>query len=112
LISADIARYHERMGRMIFDLTEADREALEALRIRMGLRSHAEVLRALIRGDDGEPALAPVPATPRMPRSATSVVAPTKRQRVEVVAPKRERFTIDNVRGPYKANFKPDKPKR
>jgi hypothetical protein len=38
------------MGRMIFDLTDEDRALLEAHRIRMGKRSHAEALRALIRG--------------------------------------------------------------
>lgn len=37
------------MGRMIFDLTDDDRAALERHRVRLGLRSHAETLRALIR---------------------------------------------------------------
>lgn len=35
---------------MIFDLTDEDRAALEAHRVRLGCRSHAETLRALIRG--------------------------------------------------------------
>jgi hypothetical protein len=37
------------MARMIFDLTDEDREALERLRIARGLRSQAGVLRQLIR---------------------------------------------------------------
>lgn len=37
------------MGRMIFDLTDEDKGALEKLRKQRGLRSHAEVLRELIR---------------------------------------------------------------
>lgn len=32
-------------------LTDEEREALEAHRVRLGLRSHAETVRALIRGD-------------------------------------------------------------
>lgn len=39
------------MGRMIFDLTDEDRAALEAHRVRLGCRSHAGTLRALIRGN-------------------------------------------------------------
>lgn len=74
------------MGRMIFDLTDEDRGALEALRIKMGLRSHAETLRALIRGGDGG---APAPASPAAPKPSFShgrgktVVAAPKRQRVD-----------------------------
>lgn len=37
------------MGRLLFDLTDEDRALLEAHRVRLGLRSHAETLRALIR---------------------------------------------------------------
>lgn len=37
------------MGRMIFDLTDEDRAALEAIRKNRGHRSHAETLRELIR---------------------------------------------------------------
>lgn len=37
------------MGRMIFDLTDEDRDALEAIRKHRGHRSHAETLRELIR---------------------------------------------------------------
>jgi hypothetical protein len=37
------------MGRMIFDLTDDDREALERIRVELGARSHAEALRLLIR---------------------------------------------------------------
>lgn len=40
------------MGRLIFDLTDEDRAALEAHRVRLGLRSHAETLRVLIRTSD------------------------------------------------------------
>lgn len=40
------------MSRFIFDLTDEDRGALEAHRVRLGLRSHAETLRWLIRGDE------------------------------------------------------------
>jgi hypothetical protein len=43
------------MGRMIFALTDEDRAALEAHRVRLGLRSHAETLRALIRSGASEP---------------------------------------------------------
>lgn len=39
------------MARFIFELTDDERALLEAHRIRLGLRSHAETLRALIRGD-------------------------------------------------------------
>jgi hypothetical protein len=38
---------------MIFDLTDEDRAALEAHRVRLGCRSHAETLRWLIRGEQG-----------------------------------------------------------
>jgi hypothetical protein len=37
------------MKRMIFDLTDTDREALEAIRKHRGHRSQAETLRELIR---------------------------------------------------------------
>jgi hypothetical protein len=68
---------------MIFDLTDDDRQALEAHRIRLGLRSHAEALRSLIRGEG--PALAM--AEPPVPRPSFSlgrsktVLAPAKRER-------------------------------
>lgn len=39
----------DKPPRMIFSLSEAEREALERLRKQRGLRSHAEVLRELIR---------------------------------------------------------------
>lgn len=45
-IAHDITRY---MGRMIFDLTDDDREKLEVVRKQRGHRSHAETLRELIR---------------------------------------------------------------
>lgn len=38
------------MGHLLFDLTDDDRSLLEAHWVRLGLRSHAETLRALIRG--------------------------------------------------------------
>lgn len=37
---------------MIFDLTDEDRDGLERVRASMGLRSHAEALRQLIRDAD------------------------------------------------------------
>lgn len=40
---------------MIFDLTDADREALERVRVKLGARSHADVLRKLIRAGDEAP---------------------------------------------------------
>lgn len=39
------------MGRLIFELTDDDRAALERKRIELGCRSHAETLRQLIRGN-------------------------------------------------------------
>jgi hypothetical protein len=39
------------MAVFTFDLSAEDRATLEAHRIRMGARSHAEALRRLIRGD-------------------------------------------------------------
>lgn len=76
------------MGRMIFDLTDDDREALEAHRIRLGLRSHAETLRALIRGPGGEPAMAAPPAPkPSFSRGRSKTVAVLeKRARATAVA--------------------------
>lgn len=64
------------MNRMIFDLTDNDRLLLEAHRIRLGCRSHAEVLRALIRGDGHEYAVAtPAPKPSFSPgRSKTVLV--------------------------------------
>jgi hypothetical protein len=47
------------MSRMIFDLTDDDRVALEAMRAHRGLRSHAEVLRQLIRQASGSGLPAP-----------------------------------------------------
>jgi hypothetical protein len=87
------------MARMIFDLTDDDRDALERIRIARGLRSHAETLRALIRGEGGEPVAAETPKpSPSFShgRSKTVVVAP-KRQRVD--APK---FT-SRLKGEWKA---------
>lgn len=40
------------MERMIFNLSADDRAALERVRIRLGLRSHAETLRTLIAEAD------------------------------------------------------------
>lgn len=37
---------------MIFDLTDDDRDALERIRVELGARSHAEVIRRLIRSSD------------------------------------------------------------
>lgn len=74
--------------RMIFDLTDDDRSALERLRVARGLRSHAETLRALIRGEGGEPPT----ATPQAPKPSFShgrsktVVVPPKRERAEAPA--------------------------
>jgi hypothetical protein len=71
------------MSRMIFDLTEEDRAALERIRITRGLRSHAETLRAMIRGEDGQPAMVEPPA-PRPSFShgrSKTVLAPAKRER-------------------------------
>ena len=73
------------MSRMIFDLTDEDRQALEAHRIRLGLRSHAEALRALIRGEGPATAMAE-PTDPRPSFShgrSKTVVAPAKRVRTE-----------------------------
>lgn len=42
------------MARMIFDLTDDDRAALEQIRAARGLRSHAETLRALIRENNAD----------------------------------------------------------
>lgn len=47
----------QQMGRMIFDLTDEDREALERVRIALGARSHAETLRRLIRDFEPGPTL-------------------------------------------------------
>lgn len=50
-----IQGYHGRMtekpprNRLIFDLTDDDKLLLEAVRVKLGLRSHAETLRSLIR---------------------------------------------------------------
>lgn len=57
------------MGRMIFDLTDDDRAALEQLRAARGLRSQAEVLRALIRENTaGGEIIIGVVETPRSDR--------------------------------------------
>lgn len=82
------------MGRMIFDLTDEDRAALEQLRAARGLRSQAEVLRALIRENTagGEIILGVVetpaprrvvdlgkpvdPATPKVIKGVTSLPRP------------------------------------
>jgi len=40
---------------MLFALTDRDRELLEAQRVRLGLRSHAETLRVLIRAGSVNP---------------------------------------------------------
>lgn len=51
-LSLYICRYRRisaYMGRLLFDLTDDDRALLEAHRVRLGLRSHAETLRSLIR---------------------------------------------------------------
>lgn len=42
------------------------------------------------------------------PARAVAALGPAKSK----PAPKPKRFTIDDVRGPYKPNLKPDKPKR
>jgi hypothetical protein len=43
------------MGRMIFHLTDEDRDALERVRVKLGARSHAESLRRLILAADEAP---------------------------------------------------------
>jgi len=81
------------VARMIFDLTDDDRAALERARIAMGLRSHAETLRALIRGAGGAPANAePRPGAPSpTPHRGRAVVAPKPRGGAEVVVSRRPR---------------------
>lgn len=74
---------------MLFDLTDEDRDLLERRRVRLGLRSHADTLRSLIRGRDGETVL----VTPDAPRPSFShgrgktVVVPVKRERA--IAPRK-----------------------
>jgi hypothetical protein len=51
--------------RMIFDLTDDDREALERIRVELGARSHAEALRLLIR-KGGAPDDPPAPVRPKL----------------------------------------------
>jgi hypothetical protein len=77
------------MAKMLFELTDQDRAALERIRIARGLRSHAETLRAMIRGEDGQPAMAEPPA-PKPSFShgrSKTVVAPAKRERTMVAVP-------------------------
>jgi hypothetical protein len=78
----------EKRDRLIFDLTPEDRDALERHRVRLGLRSHAETLRALIRGPGGAPA-AVEPSGPKPSFShgrSKTVVADAKRKRVDAPA--------------------------
>lgn len=78
-----ISRYIPSMGKLIFELSDGERATLERIRIARGLRSHAETLRAMIRSEDGEPAMAEPPA-PRPSFShgrGKTVVAPVKRER-------------------------------
>ncbi len=56
-------------------LTDEDRAALERVRIRMGLRSHAETLRALISKADGAGEAEPVGAEPIAARRTRLVTA-------------------------------------
>lgn len=86
------------MARMIFDLTDDDKAALEAHRIRLGLRSHAETLRRLIRGEEGEAAAAtPSPKPSFSHGRSKTVVAPAKRERID--APK----FVSRLKGDWKA---------
>jgi hypothetical protein len=41
--------------RMIFDLPDDERDVLERVRVKLGLRSHAEALRFLIRQENRTP---------------------------------------------------------
>lgn len=50
----------EKRARLIFDLTEADKAALERVRGSLGYRSHAECLRALIRHVAASPESGPM----------------------------------------------------
>jgi hypothetical protein len=64
------------MGRFIFDMSDDERNALERHRVRLGLRSHAETLRALIRGEEKAPEVVAEPVR--------GGVQPQKRGKVEV----------------------------
>lgn len=46
------------MGKLIFELSDEERDALERVRVKLGLRSHAETLRAMIGEFDRKPAAA------------------------------------------------------
>lgn len=81
------------MGRLIFDLSEEERAALERLRIRFGLRSHAETLRQLIRDADGgvsQAVPAPKPSFSHG-RSKTVVVSASRATTTAVAKPAKVR---------------------
>lgn len=68
--------------RMIFDLTDDDREALERIRVEFGARSHAEVIRRLIRSSDPASPNRGVPAGSLMsalrPKAAKPAAKPSE----------------------------------
>jgi hypothetical protein len=86
---------------MIFDLTDDDREALEALRVKMGLRSHAETLRALIRGG-------PVVGDPIVISSSAGAIPDGTK--MKVTAP--QSIQIGPTTSTPGSRLKPDKVKR
>lgn len=86
------------MARMIFDLTDDDREALDRLRAARGLRSNAEALRALIREntEGGEITLGVV-KTPRSDKTVDLGVGGKPQ------APIRGKTVVRRLKGEWKA---------
>lgn len=86
------------MGKLLFELSDDDRAALERVRIKMGLRSHAETLRALISEADGGVALAVGDPPPR-PAPSGAVVAGRSKTTLTPAAP---RPIVSRLKGEWK----------
>jgi len=89
------------MAVFTIDLTPEDRALLEAHRVRLGARSHADAVRLLIRGSDGVPATDARPRVPSVGSRGTTVVLSPRRAAVTTTAPKPK--ITSRLKGEWKA---------
>jgi len=87
------------MGKLLFELSDDDRAALERVRVRMGLRSHAETLRALISGADGGAVPAAADPGPGPVSPAAALVAGRSKTTLTQAAP---RPIVRRLKGEWK----------
>ncbi len=98
------------MGRLIFELSDAEREALEAIRKSWGLRSHAETLRQLISAEVARPLVErPLVAA----GNAAFVEAYTRiaRRKGSELSDDAKKIAIDAARASWRPHPKPGKAK-